>query len=102
MTEADMINIIISRTGCTKIDGKEAVRALFEGIATGIALSADGVRLPEIGTARRFATPAKRGRDPRTGEPIDISAGYRVKLTPGTGMKSRLRELAASPQSSPR
>src|SRR5262245_5669007 len=56
------------------------------------------VILPGIGKLMPKATKAGKGRNPRTGEPIDVPAGYRVTFRQGKAMRDRMAARAPSRQ----
>lgn len=94
ITQDDMTNLVATTAGISKENAKETVKMLFTAIADDITIDHAGVKLPELGTLRRIATEARAGTNPRTGERIEIKAGYRVQFTAGSRMKGRLGELA--------
>jgi DNA-binding protein HU-beta len=94
LTQTAMVDLVADNAGIGKYQAKAALNALFRAIADDIAIDHAGVRLPELGSLSRQATPAREGRNPRTGEPLPIKAGYRVKFTAGNALKRRLAELA--------
>jgi nucleoid DNA-binding protein len=52
------------------------------------------VRLRGIGTFSVIDTHARKGRNPRTGEEIDIPAGKRIKFTPAAALKAAINNGA--------
>jgi DNA-binding protein HU-beta len=63
----------------------ELDRVLLEAVGRG-----EKVQLPGLLTVERVERAARTGRNPRTGEEIEIPAGHGVKVTAG----SRLKEAA--------
>jgi DNA-binding protein HU-beta len=53
--------------------------------------SGDQVRLSGFGSFRVTATKARQGRNPRTGETIQIKAGKRVSFSPGSKLVESVR-----------
>lgn len=45
------------------------------------------VRLGDIGTVERVATPARKGRNPLTGAAIDVDAAHRLKVRASRKMR---------------
>lgn len=90
-----LTDIIFTHTRCTKQVAKETLRAVLAEIAGAIA-AGKAVRLIELGTFERRDTKASRGRNPRTGEPIDIEAGYRATFRSGEALKTQLAIRFAS------
>lgn len=61
------------------------VEAMKETMAAG-----ESVTLPGLGTFKVAARAARAGRNPKTGEAIQIAASKTVKFTPGKGLKAAL------------
>ncbi|GAB6035853.1 HU family DNA-binding protein [Fundidesulfovibrio butyratiphilus] len=47
--------------------------------------------LPGLGKLVAKATKARKGRNPKTGKPLDIPAGHRVAFNAGKALKEALR-----------
>lgn len=68
---------------------KATARTLVTAVRDGLVR--DGlVRLHGFGTFRLRPVAARRGRHPRTGEPIDIPAGWRVMFRPAKALRERI------------
>ncbi len=68
---------------------KATARALVSAVRDGLVR--DGaVRLHGFGTFRLRPVAARKGRHPRTGEPIDIPAGWRVMFRPAKALRERV------------
>jgi len=66
-----------------------AVIALFISVLT----NGDGViKLPGLGTLTRVMSKARVGRDPRTGEPINIISKKKVVFRPSKVLKANLND----------
>jgi len=92
MTQNDMATLIAAHTGCTGVAAARAVVELFAALAGDLVVGTP-VRLPSIGRVARIATPAREGRNPRTGAPLAVPAGHRIKFTQAKAMKARLGDL---------
>lgn len=64
--------------------------ALFDEVSTAVA-AGDKVSIPGFFSAERTETSARTGRNPQTGEEIQIAAGHRVKLTAGSKLKAAVK-----------
>ncbi|EJK72594.1 hypothetical protein THAOC_05864 [Thalassiosira oceanica] len=71
--KAEFISAVAEKTGMTKADSELALSAVLSVIATEVA---DGKRisLPGFGTFKLNFRAARKGRNPKTGEEIDIRA----------------------------
>ena len=86
MNKNDLVADVASRTGLSKTDSAKAVDAIVVAISS--ALSDGGeVRLVGFGTFSVSHRKATTGRNPRTGEKIDISATNVPKFKSGKALK---------------
>jgi DNA-binding protein HU-beta len=82
----DLINAVSGSAGLSKVDAAKAVDGVFDAISGSLARGQE-VRVVGFGTfsvARRKAT---QGRNPRTGERIQIAASNQPKFKAGKGLK---------------
>ena len=71
------------------LNATDMVQALhsFCSVAAAELLAGGEVSLPGLGKLKVRTTNARTGRNPRTGEAIDIPAGRKVVFTPGKDFK---------------
>jgi len=86
MNKAELIDAVASRAGLTKTDAAEAVDATFEAITNALA-QRDTVSLIGFGTFSTSDRAARTGRNPRTGETINIAATCVPKFKAGKGLR---------------
>lgn len=89
MNKNDLVAEVANSTGLSKADAAKAVDSVFSTI-TGAMAGGNEVRLVGFGTfsvARRKAT---QGRNPRTGEAIQIPASNQPKFKAGKSLKAAL------------
>lgn len=60
-------------------------------VAAAELLSGGEVPLPSVGKIKVQTTAARTGRNPRTGEPLDIPGGRKAYLVPGKDLKEALK-----------
>ncbi len=89
MNKNDLVSAIAASTGISKSDGAHAVDAMLNSIA-GALKDGDEVRLPGFGTFSVRQRKASEGRNPRTGEPIQIPASKSPKFKAGKSLKEAL------------
>ena len=82
MNKQDLIGAVADASGLSRADAAKAVEAIFESIADELRRGGD-VRLVGFGTFTTAKRPASSGRNPRTGEPMQISASTQAKFKPG-------------------
>ncbi len=82
----DLVAAVADSSGLSKADAAKAVDSVFDGI-TGALKSGDEVRLVGFGTFSVAQRAASEGRNPRTGETIQIPASKQPKFKAGKGLK---------------
>jgi len=83
----DLITSVAGSTGLTKADAGRAVDGVFESIASALS-SGDDVRIVGFGSFSVANRAASTGRNPRTGEEIQIPASKQPKFKAGAPLKS--------------
>jgi DNA-binding protein HU-beta len=73
MNKAELIEAVSTQTSLQKADATRAVDAVFDSITSALK-SGDTVSLLGFGTFVVKARAARAGRNPRTGETIEIAA----------------------------
>ncbi|KVC63492.1 DNA-binding protein HU [Burkholderia ubonensis] len=86
MNKTDLINHIAADTGLTKADAGRALDATLEGI-TKTLRKGDTVTLTGFGVFSVGKRAARTGRNPATGEEIQIPASKAPKFKAGKGLK---------------
>ena len=86
MNVNDLISTVAGKTGMSKSDAGKAVGGVF-GAITNSLRSKTEVRLVGFGTFSVTRRPARTGRNPRTGERIQIPASNKPKFKAGKGLK---------------
>jgi DNA-binding protein HU-beta len=85
----DLVDAVASATELKKAEATKAVDSVFDAI--GLALKkGDEVRLVGFGTFSVQERKAGEGRNPRTGEKIQIAASKQAKFKPGKTLKDAL------------
>jgi DNA-binding protein HU-beta len=85
----DLVALVADAAGLSKIDATKAVDAVFDGIISSLK-KGDEVRLVGFGTFAVTERAASEGRNPRTGEKINIPASKQPKFKPGKTFKDAL------------
>jgi len=86
MNKNDLISAVADQTGLSKTDSSKAVEAVFDAI-TGALAKGSEVRLVGFGTFSVSSRKASTGRNPRTGEKMEIKASTQPKFKAGKGLK---------------
>lgn len=86
MNKSELVSAVAQSSGLTKADAEKAVDGVFEAI-TGALKAGDEVRLVGFGSFSVAQRAASQGRNPRTGETIQIAASKQPKFSAGKGLK---------------
>ena len=87
MNKNDLISSVAESSGLTKADAGRAVDGVFDSFASALA-SGDDVRIVGFGSFSVANRAASTGRNPRTGEEIQIPASKQPKFKAGAPLKS--------------
>jgi len=90
MNKAQLAEEVLSRTELTKRAAREAVSAIIS-VTTDSLARQEKVTLVGFGTFQIMERKARRGRNPQTGETIQIPAKKVPKFRPGKGLRERIR-----------
>lgn len=82
----DLVANVASNSGLSKSDAAKAVDAVFDTITSSLKGGTE-VRLVGFGTFNVTRRRASEGRNPRTGEKIQIPASNQPKFRAGKGLK---------------
>ena len=93
MNKNDLISAVSDSSGISKADATKAVDSVFSNI-TGSLQSGNEVRLVGFGTFSVAQRKATTGRNPRTGEAIQIKASKQPKFKAGKALKDSVNTLA--------
>lgn len=89
MNKSELIDAVATETGLNKTQAERAVTATLGKISSTLA-SAEDVALAGFGTFTAKIRPARTGRNPRTGEHLEIAASTTVAFKPGKALKEAL------------
>ncbi|MGN6094824.1 MAG: HU family DNA-binding protein [Bosea sp. (in: a-proteobacteria)] len=89
MNNTDLAEHLATAHGITKADARKYVDGVFAAIADAAA-KGDEVALNGFGKFKVKDTPARQGRNPSTGEAIQIAASKKLAFTPAKAVKDRL------------
>ena len=90
MNKGDLINAIADETDMNEA-GAEAVLNAFVSSVTGALKGGDKVTLTGFGTFSISNRAARMGRNPKTGESIQIKASKVPKFKAGAGLKDAVK-----------
>ncbi|EZP70602.1 HU family DNA-binding protein [Sphingobium sp. IP1] len=89
MNTTELVEAVAATQGVTKTDTKKILDGLVEAIATAAA-KGEEISINGFGKFKVKASPARDGRNPRTGEPMSIAASRKLGFTPAKAIKDKL------------
>jgi len=99
MNKAQFIAYLAPQFGDSKKEAARAVEVVFDAIVRNISKGED-VMINDFGKFKKVDRPARKGRNPQTGEAIQIKASKKVRFLPAKGLKEIItgaRKLGAAP-----
>ncbi len=89
MTKADLIDSIASKADLPKQKAEEIVNGVFDDIVAALK-NGDKVNISGFGTFSVSQRKARTGRNPKTGETIQIASSRAAKFKAGKTLKDSL------------
>ncbi|KAA1373666.1 HU family DNA-binding protein [Aeromicrobium fastidiosum] len=89
MNKNELIAHVADKTGSSKADAGAALDAVLDGIADQLA-EGNQVVLAGFGTFETRDRAARTGRNPQTGESIDIAASTSAAFKPAAALKRKV------------
>ena len=90
MNKQELIGHVADRAGLSRTDAMRAVETMLE-VITSTLKRGDEVRLVGFGNFSVTRRKASMGRNPRTGEPMQINASSQPKFRPGKVLKDAVQ-----------
>lgn len=87
MTKPELVKSVAQKAGIKQKEAESAVDAFVEAI-TGAVKEGDEVKIPGFGSFVVVERAPRQGKNPQTGEPIEIPARKAVVFRAGKGLKS--------------
>ncbi|ODT86207.1 MAG: DNA-binding protein [Nitrosomonadales bacterium SCN 54-20] len=87
MNKKELIDAMATKTGSSKADAERVVGALIEVISDTLK-KGDSLSLPGFGSFEVRERPAYKGRNPRTGEELQIAASKTPTFRAGAALKA--------------
>ncbi len=93
MTKADIVEQIAAKTGLTKTDTGLVVEGVLEALKDAL-ITGETVEIRGFGTFKIKQRAARRARNPRTGEPVDIPEKFVPTFKPSRELKDAVANRA--------
>lgn len=94
MKKSDLVEAISAKTGVAKAQAQNIIEDVFELISDALA-KGDKIDLRGFGTFSTRDSAARTGRNPQTGETIQIPARRVPGFKPGKELRDRVNDAAA-------
>jgi len=99
VTKKEIVKTISEECGLTQLKTKEIVQKTFEAIIDTLVEDSDHrIELRNFGVFEVKKRAARKARNPRTGERVDVSEKYVVTFKPGKEMEERVLQLQQAAQ----
>jgi DNA-binding protein HU-beta len=95
MNKNDLIERLAEEHELTKTFARDLVDSVFDSIM-GAVQKGEEVQLFGFGRFKVAERAARKGRNPRTGEPVKIAASKNIKFTPASSLKSSINKKRKS------
>ena len=94
MNKTEFIATVADKTGATQAEAGRMVEAMLATV-TEVLVRGEDVRLTGFGNFEVVEQAARKGRNPRTGEEINIPASKAPKFRAGTTLKTAVDNVGA-------
>ncbi|WP_421384921.1 HU family DNA-binding protein [Bacillus salacetis] len=91
MNKTDLINAVAESADLSKKDAENAVKAVLQNIEETLA-KGDKVQLIGFGNFEVRERSARKGRNPQTGEEMEIPASKQPAFKPGKALKDSVNQ----------
>jgi nucleoid DNA-binding protein len=92
VTKKEIVKTISEEIGLTQLETKEIVQKTFEAIVETLVAD-ERIELRNFGVFEVKQRAARKARNPRTGERVEVPAKSVVTFKPGKEMEERIRQL---------
>ena len=92
MTKKEIVKTISEEIGLTQLKTKEIVQKTFNAIVETL-VEERRIELRNFGVFEVKARAARKARNPRTGQRVDVPEKFVVTFKPGKEMEEKVREL---------
>lgn len=92
MKKAELVTVLVSEVeGLTQEKASQTINVIFETLGEAL-IKGDSYSQDKFGTFKVVERAARKGRNPQTGEVIDIPAKLAVKFVPSQHLKDGVNE----------
>jgi DNA-binding protein HU-beta len=91
MTKAELIESVASKVDLPRATAERAVNTMFDEMTAALS-QGDKVNISGFGTFSVSTRKARTGRNPKTGDSIEIAASRAAKFKPGKTLKDEVNK----------
>ena len=91
MNKQELVDAVANQAGIAKSAAEETINAFLETVTQAV-VKGDPVQLIGFGSFGTGVRAARAGRNPKTGEPLQIAASKTVKFTAGKAFKDAVNK----------
>jgi len=92
VTKKDIVRVISEQVGLTQLQTKDIVQRTFQAIIDSLVVNRR-IELRNFGVFEVKRRAARKARNPRSGEKVEVPEKFVVTFKPGKEMEQRVREL---------
>lgn len=89
MTKAELIEEVAKKADCSKADAERTIAAFFE-LVVASTKNGEKVAWPGFGSFSTTQRKARTGRNPQTGQTVNVPASTAMKFTASSTLKAEL------------
>jgi len=88
MNKSELVDALADKAGVSKTDDDAGLKALEEIITAEVAGNGDKIALTGFVTFERTYRKPRTGRNPQTGEALEVPGGNAMKISAGSKLKA--------------
>lgn len=89
MTKAELIDAVSQKAGVSKADAERTIAEFFDLVVSS-AMKGDKVAWPGFGSFSTTQRKARTGRNPQTGQTVNVPASTAMKFTASSTLEAEL------------
>lgn len=97
MNKAELVALVAAQAGTSNADAERVLDG-FRDVVQATVRKGDDLSYPGLGKFSRVSRKARKGRNPRTGESINVPASKAPRFSPAAGLRSVVNGAAAAPK----
>ena len=97
MNRSELIDAVAERAGVAKTDVDAVLKGFQDVVSSTVAKGEEKITIPGFISFEQGSRAARQGRNPQTGESIQVAASKTVKISAG----SKLKSIAAGKEAPP-